>query len=344
MSCHFNHSQVFAYSLVSFFKKIFRSMNNNHLISIIVPVYNVERYIDRCIKSITKQTYNNWELLLIDDGSTDNSGKICDLYSKKNSRIRTIHTPNQGRSNARNLGIDKASGEWIAFVDSDDFVSPRYLESMTNANPTWDKEILISQGFHAITADGNYDTNYPEAFYHNYEINTYKQSNLHLISQYSLLHRQAVWGRLLNKEIITRYKIKFNPQIHHSEDGLFLHQYMLYTQCFKFISNQEYYYVTPILKSEKLNFEEIFYLAQNYQKLVIPLIKHFNIKDRTYKKRILDMYFARLSILLFDKKCPKNLKIKAQKFSIKALILRPVQTFQDFKLIIKYIILNFQHI
>lgn len=318
-------------------------MNNDHLISIIVPVYNVEKYIDRCIESITKQTYNNWELLLIDDGSTDNSGKTCDLYSNKDPRIKTIHTPNQGRSNARNLGIDKASGEWIAFVDSDDFVGPKYLESMINANPTWDKEILISQGFHAITADGDYDKNYPEAFYHNYEININSQYNLHLICQYSLLHRQAVWGRLLNKEIITKHNLKFNSQIDHSEDGLFLHQYMLYIQRFKFISNQEYYYVTPILKSKEcLNFEEIFYLAQNYQKLVMPLIKHFKIKNRTYKKKILDMYLARLSTLLFDKRSPKDLKIKAQKLSKRALIYRPIQNFQDFKLIIKYIIFNFQ--
>ncbi len=91
-------------------------------ISVIVPVYNVEKYLSRCIDSILAQTFTDFELLLIDDGSPDSSGKICDEYAKKDGRIRVFHKPNGGVSSARNLGLDYARGEWIAFVDSDDWI------------------------------------------------------------------------------------------------------------------------------------------------------------------------------------------------------------------------------
>lgn len=93
---------------------------NSPLISIIVPVYNTEKYLDQCIQSVLAQTYTNWELLLIDDGSTDSSGAICDKYAAEDNRIRVFHKENGGVSSARNLGLDNAKGEWITFVDSDD--------------------------------------------------------------------------------------------------------------------------------------------------------------------------------------------------------------------------------
>lgn len=92
------------------------------LVSIIVPVYNVEKYLKQCIDSIINQTYINTEIILIDDGSTDNSGKICDDYAKKDNRIKVIHKKNEGISATRNRGIDEAYGEYISFVDSDDYI------------------------------------------------------------------------------------------------------------------------------------------------------------------------------------------------------------------------------
>ena len=91
-------------------------------ISVIVPVYNTEKYLHRCIDSILAQTFTDFELLLIDDGSTDNSGTICDEYATKDSRVRVFHKKNGGVSSARNLGVDNAKGEWVTFVDSDDCV------------------------------------------------------------------------------------------------------------------------------------------------------------------------------------------------------------------------------
>lgn len=96
------------------------------LVSVIVPVYNREKYINRCVESILNQTYQNLEIILVDDGSADKSGKICDSYT--DSRVKVIHQRNQGVSVARNSGIDEAKGEWICFIDSDDYVSIDYIE------------------------------------------------------------------------------------------------------------------------------------------------------------------------------------------------------------------------
>lgn len=100
--------------------------------SVIIPVYNVEKYLDRCISSVTKQTYKEFEIILINDGSKDNSGTICDEYAKKDKRIKVIHQENAGVSTARNVGIKNAFGDYIIFVDSDDFIEINMLEKLNN--------------------------------------------------------------------------------------------------------------------------------------------------------------------------------------------------------------------
>lgn len=104
----------------------------NKLISVIVPVYNVEQYLEKCIDSIINQTYKNLEIILVDDGSTDNSGNLCDLLAKKDSRIVVYHKENGGLSSARNFGIDKANGEFIGFIDSDDYIDNDMYETLYN--------------------------------------------------------------------------------------------------------------------------------------------------------------------------------------------------------------------
>ena len=106
--------------------------------SIIVPVYNSESFIKVCLDSILEQTYPDFELLLIDDGSTDRSGEICDKYAGKDSRIRVFHEKNEGVSASRNKGLEMASGRYVNFVDSDDWVSPDYLQSYVDARKDFD--------------------------------------------------------------------------------------------------------------------------------------------------------------------------------------------------------------
>ena len=125
-------------------------------ISIIVPVYNVELYLHRCIDSILAQTFTDFELILVDDGSPDNCGKICDEYAEKDNRIHVIHKANGGLSDARNAGIDWAfansNSEWITFIDSDDWIHPKYLESLYNAVKETGCEISIC-GYEETTGD-----------------------------------------------------------------------------------------------------------------------------------------------------------------------------------------------
>ena len=115
----------------------------NELISIIVPVYNVEKYLERCVNSIINQTYKNIEIILVNDGSTDNSGNICDKFGKKDSRIKIIHKSNGGLSDARNAGLKIAKGEYIGFVDSDDYIKEDMFETLYNLNKEHNSEISI---------------------------------------------------------------------------------------------------------------------------------------------------------------------------------------------------------
>lgn len=113
------------------------------LISVIVPVYNVEKYLKKCVDSITSQTYKNLEILLVDDGSTDSSGQICNEFEKNDARIKVIHKKNGGLSDARNAGLDRAKGQYYAFIDSDDYIQDNTIEIMLNAIKKNKSEIAV---------------------------------------------------------------------------------------------------------------------------------------------------------------------------------------------------------
>lgn len=113
------------------------------LISTIIPVYNVEKYLARCLDSVVSQTYSNLEIVIIDDGSTDCSGEICDRYKEQDQRIRVVHQPNQGQAAARNQGMNVASGEYISFIDSDDWVERGYIETLYKSMSKSNSDIAI---------------------------------------------------------------------------------------------------------------------------------------------------------------------------------------------------------
>jgi len=119
----------------------------NPFISVIIPVYKVELYLRKCVDSVLAQTYTNLEIILIDDGSPDNCGKICDEYAEKDKRIRTIHKENGGLSSARNAALDIMKGEYVVFVDSDDWVLPRYIENMYENLISYNADLSISGVF-----------------------------------------------------------------------------------------------------------------------------------------------------------------------------------------------------
>lgn len=115
----------------------------DELISVVLPIFNVEKYLERCIESVINQTYSNIEIILVDDGSTDNSGKICDEYQKKDQRIKVIHKKNGGLSEARNTGTKNAIGKYITYIDSDDYVKNDYVEYLYNLVKKYNTKVAL---------------------------------------------------------------------------------------------------------------------------------------------------------------------------------------------------------
>lgn len=174
------------------------------MLSIIVPVYNAEKYISRCIDSILSQPFHDWELLLIDDGSNDNSLTICKKYAKTDNRIKVFMKENGGVSSARNCGLDNATGFWITFVDADDWLEPN----------TINKEIFDEQ-YDIIRIPCSFSTSgivYDQNIY----IVGHNKATKFLRSNYC----NACWGRIYKKEVIGA--TRFNKQIRMGEDILFL--------------------------------------------------------------------------------------------------------------------------
>lgn len=139
-------------------------MAQEPLISIVVPIYNTEAYLPRCVQSLREQTYRNLEILLIDDGSPDGSGALCDRYAQEDSRIRVVHKENGGLSDARNCGMEILTGEWFTFVDSDDYVLPDYVSYLFGLARDFDCKMSVC-GFDVHFSDGNRVERHSDARY-----------------------------------------------------------------------------------------------------------------------------------------------------------------------------------
>ncbi len=132
----------------------------NPLISLVIPVYNVEKYLDKCMSSVLAQTYDNFEVILVDDGSTDNSGKMCDEYAEKYGRVTVYHKPNGGLSDARNFGVEHCNADLVSFIDSDDYVTEDYLEYLWYLMKKYNVDIACATAKRIIeTAKINRDDN-----------------------------------------------------------------------------------------------------------------------------------------------------------------------------------------
>lgn len=164
-------------------------------ISIIVPVYKVEAYLDRCIQSIINQTHHNLEILLVDDGSPDNCGKICDQYADNDDRIRVIHKANGGAADARNVGIDLATGDYIGFVDSDDFIHPEMYETLfLNLKETKADISLCSY-------ERVFDDKIPHKGFENKVSTVSNAEALELLFTFDCLNFTIPWNKLYKKEL-----------------------------------------------------------------------------------------------------------------------------------------------
>ena len=188
------------------------------LVSVIMPVYNADEFLEESIKSILAQSCTEWELIIIDDGSQDNTAEICDRYSGADTRIKVIHQQNGGVSKARNVGIDEAKGKFIVFVDADDILPDDSLEKRIQQVQDYD---FFIGGFEAFSGEKVRETNvYDTKIYDNHDI------LLSIVSTNVLGYQGYIWNKLFRSEIIKKHRIRFDEQIQMNEDRLFCAEYI----------------------------------------------------------------------------------------------------------------------
>lgn len=208
------------------------------LISIIIPVYNAESTLNRCIDSIINQSFDDWELLLIDDGSKDISGIICDKYKDIDCRIRVFHKSNGGVSSARNLGLDNACGEWVTFIDADDWAFPSLLENYI---------IGLMNGIDLVCQSFETDSSLPGApvdkRYFGFSYRGNIQDGVALLEDNAILG--YIWVKLFRREIIERNNLRFDERFGHREDGLFCRNFLVYANEMICVDRKGYFYFVP---------------------------------------------------------------------------------------------------
>ena len=270
-------------------------------ISVIVPIYNVEKYLEKCINSITNQTYENLEIILVDDGSPDRCGEMCDEYSKRDKRIKVIHKENGGLSDARNAGIEAATGDYIAFVDSDDYIREDMYEKLYKALKNNNADMSICN-FKYVSDDGS---------------DQFDNDNLpikdEILSGMFILNEQmkktkcwywvVAWNKLYKRELFSgiRYPV---GKIH--EDEFIIHRLLLKCQNVACVSDMLYYYVQRegSIISSKYNYRRLDEVEALYNRM------EFYIDNRLSSKMLINIFnFSRVSLyksyLVAPKKNPE---------------------------------------
>lgn len=219
--------------------------------SVIIPVYNASKTLHRCVDSILAQSFTDFELLLINDGSKDDSGVICDEYAAKDSRVRVFHKENGGVSSARNVGLDNAKGEWIAFIDVDDWVELDYLASLLRYQ---DADIVLSTCVEHYQDGGVHKTIKENDFQE-----TFKGIGKVLSECLHITGICAPWCKVFKRNLIELHNIRFSEAISYGEDWMFNLQYLQHIQSIG-VSGQpfyHYYFSDTGLTGRSLSFEEI---------------------------------------------------------------------------------------
>lgn len=213
------------------------------LVSIIIPVHNVERYLKHCIDSVLRQTYSNLEVILVDDGSTDSSAAMCDNYAERYDLVRVIHKQNEGAGAARNDGLALSKGKYIVFVDSDDYIGKKYIEGLYYALRAYHADISVSDCVHIAEDD---DGRSKEESRGEIEIGT---RNTYIISGRDGLCGKIVmpcgeevpWGRMYKRTLFSDYKIAFPIGVGY-EDTATVYKLLYYAKVIACIEMNEYYY------------------------------------------------------------------------------------------------------
>ena len=201
----------------------------NNLVSVIIPIYNVESYLQRCVDSVLSQTYQNLEIILVDDGSPDRCGEICDIYAKNDSRIKVIHKENGGLSEARNAALDICTGEYISFVDSDDYVSTDFVETLLHANQLYHTKLAIC-GIIKIDESGHCYVDYAPSN---------AEKNVSGIEMAETVWRPAACNKLYHRSLFEGIRYPVGKLY---EDLFVYHDILAQVDSISFTGNNSYYY------------------------------------------------------------------------------------------------------
>lgn len=244
------------------------------LISIILPVYNGENYIKQSLNNILNQTFTNYELIVINDGSTDNTENICEKICQTNDKIKLISKKNEGPSVARNIGIEKAHGEWICFIDSDDSIKNTYLENLA--------EFINSADL--IITTFLYGNKHIDILPNHYELPcTYQLAQIY--NEIHINYLGYLFGKLFKREILIKYGIRFSNHIKIAEDSIFMSQYFFHTNTIHIGNCDGYLYKidTQNSLSKIANIDKrILSYKYNY-KLRLKLVSRLNIPNTIIK-------------------------------------------------------------
>lgn len=242
-------------------------------ISVIVPVYNSEKYLKRCIDSILNQTYKAIELILVDDGSPDNCGKICDEYAKKDKRVRVIHKTNAGVSAARNSGIEIALGNYATFVDSDDYIEPEMYSNMMEKVHQYNCDVVMCDCIKDFT-------DHSEIYTHDIRAGFYDKEQLvneyypHLLMMENVEYPATIsnWLILFNRNKLGN--LRYVVGVRYSEDLLFGAQLVYNTDSFYYMKEQAYYhyYMNPTSATHKFTVDK----WNDYKTLHFEINKYFS--------------------------------------------------------------------
>ena len=257
-------------------------------ISVIVPVYNAETTLRRCVDSILKQAFVDFEVLLIDDGSTDSSGQICDEYGQKDSRVRIFHTENGGASSARNKGLDNAKGDWITFCDSDDYVYPDWLGNYHLQSG--DRYGLLCQG---IMSSKSLDNRINCEFHYGTEFKSDRLDGLERLFAGKILGYTGI--KAFRRDIIQTEHLRFNTGIKLREDLEFVLRYLQFIDKIKCVKEAGYYYEVPDWNSKyKFNINN----SLNFYRSAFKCVKYLGVgKGSPLRTEIREGYTNCLNIM-----------------------------------------------
>lgn len=208
------------------------------MVSVIVPVYNAEQTLRRCVASILEQQFTDLELLLVDDGSTDASGEICDEFAARDARVTVLHQENAGVSAARNHALDQANGTYLQFLDSDDWITPDATRSLVRAAETHHCDLVIADFYRVVgerlSRKGDIDGD---------GLLTREEYAAHMMENPADFYYGVLWNKLYRRELVERYQLRMDPDISWCEDFLFNLEYIRRADRFYALSVPIYYYV-----------------------------------------------------------------------------------------------------